>query len=113
MKTQRSSYKILWIGIGLLILLTPIGLILPELFKTGGAWGEWGAEEVKEKIGYIPEGLKKLSELWSAPISDYAFSGWNKGIKSYVAYILSGILGVLIVATVSYILGKVLRKRQE
>lgn len=113
MKKKWSAYRRLWIGIGILILLAPIGLILPELFKAGGVWGEWRAEELKGKIGYVPEGLKKLSRLWSAPLSDYAFSGWGKGIKSYVAYILSGILGVSIVAAVSYILGKVLRKRQK
>jgi len=32
----------LWIGIGALIVLSPLGLILPDQFKAGSAWGEWG-----------------------------------------------------------------------
>ncbi len=30
------------IGIAVLIVLSPLGLILPEHFKAGSAWGEWG-----------------------------------------------------------------------
>ena len=110
MKTHRSNYRNLWIGIGILILLAPIGLILPELFKASGAWGEWGADEVKNIAGYLPEGLKRLSELWSAPLPDYAFTGWDKGVKSYIAYIVSGLIGVVIVAAISYVLGKILKR---
>jgi hypothetical protein len=112
-KTPDSNYKRLWIGIGILILLAPIGLILPELFKAGGAWGEWGVEEIKDIAGYVPQGLKRISELWSAPIPDYAFTGWDKGAKAYVAYIASGIIGVMLVVALSYVLGKVLRKRNN
>jgi hypothetical protein len=93
-----------------LILLAPLGLILPKLFRANGAWGEWGAAEMKDIAGYLPEGLKRISELWSAPVSDYAFTGWDKGVKSYVAYIISGLIGVALVAAVSYVVGKVLKR---
>jgi hypothetical protein len=109
-KIKGSKYRKLWIGIGILILLAPIGLILPELFKAGGAWGEWGVDEIKHIAGYVPAGLKRISELWSAPIPDYAFSGWDKGGKSYIAYIISGIIGVVIVAAFAYIIGKILKR---
>jgi len=112
-KTRNSNYRKLWIGIGILILLAPIGLIIPELFKAGGAWGEWGADEIKDIAGYVPEGLKRISELWSAPIPDYAFAGWDKGVKSYIAYIISGLVGVVIVVAVSYALGKFLKRRNN
>ena len=69
MKTIRK----LWLFIAVLIILTPIGLIIPEHFKAGSAWGEWGAEEIQKFIGYVPNGLEKLSSLWNAPIPDYAF----------------------------------------
>ncbi len=113
MKTPNSNYRKLWIGIGILILLAPLGLIIPELFKAGGAWGEWGADEIKDIAGYVPEGLKRIAELWSAPIPDYAFTGWDKGVKSYIAYIISGLVGVVIVVAVSYALGKLLKKRNN
>ncbi len=38
----------LWIGLAVLIVLSPLGLILPERFKAGDAWGEWGTDGVKE-----------------------------------------------------------------
>jgi cobalt/nickel transport protein len=110
---SKSKLTKLWIGLGVLILLTPVGLILPRLFHAGGAWGEWDAAEIREIAGYIPEGLKKLSGKWSAPVSDYAFSGWDEGIKSYIAYILSGILGVAAVVAVAYILGKILKRGER
>ncbi len=107
---RKTKLKKLWIGLGILILLTPIGLLLPRFFHAGGAWGEWEASGIKEIAGYLPEGMKKLSDIWSAPFSGYEFGGWDKGVKSYVGYILSGILGVAIVVAVAYILGKILKR---
>lgn len=100
-------------GIGILVLLTPIGLILPELFEAGGAWGEWGSDEIKNIAGYVPNELKRISELWSAPIPDYAFKGWDKGVKSYISYVGSGLIGVAIVIAVSYVFGKILRRKSK
>ncbi|MDD5354906.1 MAG: cobalamin biosynthesis protein, partial [bacterium] len=57
----------LWIGIVVLIVLSPLGLLLPEHFKAGNAWGEWGVDEMRKLVGYIPRGLAKLSGLWQAP----------------------------------------------
>jgi hypothetical protein len=110
---QKQNYRKLWIGIGILILLAPIGLILPELFHADGAWGEWGADEIKNIAGYVPEGLKRLSELWPAPVSDYAFKGWDRGVKSYVAYIISGLLGVAVVVGCTYLLAKIIKRGEK
>ena len=103
----------LWIGLGVLILLSPLGLILPEYFKAGDAWGEWGMDNIKELIGYIPRGLEKLSSLWSAPVPDYSFKGWEeKGLPHLsIAYIISAIIGVVIVVLVALILGRILSKK--
>jgi len=105
----------LWIGIGILILLSPLGLILPEYFKAKDAWGEWGADTVKELVGYIPKGLEKLSSLWSALIPDYSFRGWDgKGLlSSSFAYIISAIVGIIIVVMVMLIIGKILAKKGD
>jgi len=113
MAHTKSKFKKLWIGIGILILLAPAGLILPRLFRSGGAWGEWGPDEVKEIAGYLPEGLRKLCDLWSAPVSNYGFAGWDKGLKFYIGYILAGLLGVAVVIAVAYILGKILKRGER
>jgi cobalt/nickel transport protein len=104
----------LWIGVGVLILLSPLGLILPEHFKAGDAWGEWGVHTIKELVGYIPQGLEKLSSFWSAPIPDYAFKGWeNKGLGSLsISYIASALIGILITACIILFVGKLLSKKE-
>ncbi|MBU1912462.1 MAG: PDGLE domain-containing protein [Candidatus Omnitrophica bacterium] len=103
----------LWIGIAVLIVLSPLGLILPEHFKAGSAWGEWSSDEMQKLVGYIPQGLKKLSSLWSAPIPDYAFKGWEeKGLPHLsFAYVMSAVIGIVIAVVVVLIIGKILIKK--
>jgi len=105
----------LWIGLAILIILSPIGLILPEHFKAGSAWGEWGADEMQKLVGYIPQGLEKLASLWNAPIPDYAFKGWEeKGLSRLsFAYIISAIVGIGITVLVVIGIGKLLAKKGD
>lgn len=112
--TTKITTK-LWIGILVLIVLSPVGLILPEYFKAGAAWGEWGAYEVKDLVGHIPQGLKKLSSLWSAPLPDYAFPGWDGKELSYrsLAYIVSAVLGIGITVLVIIGIGKFLASKGD
>ncbi|MDD5129474.1 MAG: PDGLE domain-containing protein [Candidatus Omnitrophica bacterium] len=102
-----------WIGLGVLAVLSPLGLLLPEHFKAGSAWGEWGANEVQELVGYIPGGLEKLSNLWTAPIPDYAFKGWEEKplAELSLAYVFSAVIGILICAGVVFILGRFLSRK--
>lgn len=102
-----------WIGIIVLIVLSPLGLLLPRHFKAGSAWGEWGIGEVQKLVGYIPEGMAKFSSLWSAPIPDYAFKGWEERGLGYLSfsYIASAIIGVLVCIGIVVILGKFLNKK--
>ena len=107
-----KSHKKLWIGLFILALLTPLGVILPAKFNAGGAWGEWGPEELEKLIGYVPEGLKKLADLWKAPIPDYNFGGEGASLAvQVISYIVSGILGILTVAGVIYVISKLIVKR--
>lgn len=105
----------LWLGIFILILLAPLGLIIPEFFKAGGAWGEWGIEEIKKMFGYLPEGMQKLINLWSAPLPDYAFKGTeDKGLSILsFGYIASGLIGILAVVIAVCLLGKFLVRHEK
>ena len=105
-----------WIVIAVLIVLSPLGLILPEHFKAGSVWGEWGADEMQKLVGYVPKGLEKLSGLWKAPMPDYAFKGWEEkplaGLS--IAYIASAVIGILTCIAVAFLLAKFLSwKRKE
>jgi hypothetical protein len=108
-----NKNKRLWWGLILLVLLSPLGLILPEVFRSGPAWGEWSLEEIEKMIGFIPEGLKKWTGLWSAPLPDYNLGEWEKKglFHSSLGYILSGFLGVGAVVAVTLLLGKLLGKK--
>ncbi|HXX82189.1 MAG TPA: PDGLE domain-containing protein [Thermodesulfovibrionales bacterium] len=111
---MTKSQKKLWIGLFVLALLSPLGVMLPEKFKAGGAWGEWGPEELEKLIGYVPEGLKKLSALWKAPIPDYNFGGEGASITvQVISYIASAILGILAVAVVVYVISKLIAKNEK
>lgn len=103
------------IGLVILIVLSPMGLILPEYFKSGSAWGEWGAGEMRRLVGYIPQGLEKIAGLWSAPIPDYTFRGWeDKGLPSLsFAYIISAIVGIGITVAAIILIGKILAKKDN
>jgi hypothetical protein len=103
-----------WIGILILIALSPFGIIFSGYFNSGSAWGEWGVDEIKELLGYVPKGLEKLSTLWSAPMPDYTFKGWEEKPLGQIsfAYILSAIIGVIICVSVVLILGKFLSKKK-
>lgn len=104
-----------WIGIAVLIILSPFGLILPERFKAGSAWGEWGADEIRKLVGYIPRGLEKLSGLWNAPMPDYAFKGWEeKGLSHLsLAYIISAVVGIGVITVIVLVIGKILARKDN
>jgi cobalt/nickel transport protein len=109
---MKSTTK-LWIGLGVLALLSPLGLLLPEHFKAGAAWGEWGIDEIKKLVGYVPRGLEKLAPLWNAPIPDYSFKGWEqKGLSHLsLAYIVSAVVGIAVTVGASLLVGKLLAKK--
>ena len=110
MKTMSK----LWIGLGALALLSPIGLYLPQKFKAGDAWGEWDGKTIKGLVGYIPKGFEKLGSLWNAAFPDYAFKGWeNKGLgHQSLAYIVSAIVGMAAIACIAFLIGKMLSKKE-
>jgi len=90
-------------------------LLIPDHFKAGAAWGEWGAEEMEKLVGYIPKGLEKLSSLWSAPMPDYAFKGWEEKGMAHLsfAYIASAVVGIAIIFLAVFFLGKLLARKKE
>ncbi|MEN2983781.1 MAG: PDGLE domain-containing protein [Dictyoglomaceae bacterium] len=106
-------YK-LWKGIIILVILSPLGIILPYLFNAGAAWGEWGSEEIKEFIGYVPEGLEKLEKLGKPLFPDYNLKIWEEAglLEQSLGYIITGLIGVGIVVLVTYLLGKIAVKNK-
>jgi len=105
----------LWIWVAALAVISPLGLLLPEYFKSGEAWGEWSAEKIEKLAGYVPAGIKKLGSIWKAPVPDYALKGWEeKGLPHLsLAYIISALLGIGAVVAVMFLLGKMLTRKKD
>ena len=96
----RVALRSLWIGLGVLMIATPLGLL-----AAGTAWGEWGVEDFKnpaarQQIAAAshsvappanpPSGLARLAATWTAPMPDYA----PPLLKSpQLGYILSAMFG--------------------
>ncbi|HTP67047.1 MAG TPA: PDGLE domain-containing protein [Geobacteraceae bacterium] len=107
-----STQTKMWIGIAVLALFSPLGIILPAKFKAGDAWGEWGTDEIEKMLGYVPQGMKKLAERWHAPFQDYDFRGWDQmglGMQS-IGYIFSAVAGIAVIIAVIIVLGKIAAK---
>jgi hypothetical protein len=100
----------IWIFIGILAILSPLGIWLPERFKSGSAWGEWGVGEVSKASGYRPAGMDNIAGFWKAPLPDYSFKGWEDKTLYYSgpAYIISAAAGIFLVAVIMLLFGKFL-----
>ena len=118
--TFKSKYNImtttkkLWIGIGILALLSPLGLIIPALFGAGGAWGEWGIATIEKVVGFVPEGMKRFADPGKAPLSGYAAPGQSEGlVYESFGYIFSAIIGITLAAAIMFLLAKLLVRKKN
>ncbi len=80
-------------------LLVIIGLVPLGLLTKDPAWGEWDLSFYKEKLGVIPAGLQKLSNLYFAPVPDYSLSG----LGMITGYYISTLIGIFIIIILFYL----------
>jgi hypothetical protein len=106
--------KKLWLGLFLLALLSPLGIILPEKFGAEGAWGEWGVGALEKMLGYVPEGLKKTADIWTAPIRAYNFGGEDAVLSTkIISYIVSAFIGIVLACIIVLIVSRLLFKHEK
>lgn len=74
-----------------LIVLSPLGIL-----ATGVAWGEWGSEEIKELLGFIPKGIENGFHF-NALMPDYTILD----IQEFIAYFLSAVVGVVLILSIT------------
>ncbi|OZG57651.1 cobalt transport protein CbiM [Bifidobacterium tissieri] len=91
-KAAKGLRTPVWIGLGLLAVISPIGLL-----ATGSAYGEWGAEEFKEATGlsYVPDQIAH-GFSWNALLPDYSM----QGLPDWAGYILSAVIGIAVMTIV-------------
>lgn len=108
-QVEARSYSKLWWGVGIMILLSPLGLL-----AQGTAWGEWGLDEIQDKLGFIPAGLEHLADSWHAIMPDYALPGLDGTfLQSAIGYILAAVVGVAIIGGITYLFSKVQGKSDQ
>lgn len=106
---EKSSFKPLYILIGALIVLTPIGLL-----ATGTAWGEWGVDEMATlvsggtQLGYTPSGMESGFEL-STLFPDYSMTG----MPEWTGYILSAVVGVALLVIFFKIISSLMKDKVD
>jgi len=104
-KPEANPLKPLWIGLGILILITPLGLL-----AQGTAWGEWASEELKSILGYAPAGLQSLEGLWHSIMPGYNLPGFDNPVKSALGYVISAAIGSSIIVLMIYLAGKIWKR---
>ncbi|MCG6553809.1 MAG: hypothetical protein L7F77_15910 [Candidatus Magnetominusculus sp. LBB02] len=99
--------RTLWIGLAIMAFLVPLGIVVPQVFGSGGAWGEWDAATLGQMLGFLPDGLRRYAGMWNAPFGDYDIVMVRSRPLSYLA---AGVIGGAIVGAAVYILSKFLSK---
>jgi len=105
MKPAAKPLRWLWAAFACLVLLTPIGTL-----AQGTAWGEWGAQQIKATLGYIPAGLEKAGGLWTSAMPDYAPSFIANPL---VGYLVAAVLGSALVIGVTWAVGRLLARNND
>lgn len=83
---SKKGKTLIGVLLGALICLSPLGLL-----ATGTAWGEWGADEMVDLVGFTPKGMESgILSSFEAICPDYAIGS----LPEVVAYILSAIIGI-------------------
>lgn len=82
--------------VGLVLLLTPIGLI-----AGGTAWGEWDPDTLKGLIGYVPSGAARSHDLIRPLLPDYALPNAHGALWDVAGYVVSALVGGVLVALVT------------
>jgi len=105
-----KNYKWGLVCLAILVILSPLGLI-----AAGTAWGEWGSDELKNILGYVPQGLAKISGInHIAFFPDYSLPYGGHNIFGVVAgYYISAIVGIGIISVIIVIIGRLVVRKEK
>lgn len=105
----KKSLKKLVLGLGFLVLLTPLGLL-----ASGTAWGEWGPEVIHARLGFIPAGMEKASAFWQHSLfSGYAMAGLENSFwQQALGYLLSALVALGLITLIGFVLYKIFSRAE-
>ncbi len=117
------SARKLWLILGLVLLLTPLGIL-----AGGTAWGEWrpqdfGDPSARQSIAAVsgrqappphaPSGLAKWSTIWTAPLANYAPSFVRNSQAGYFISALAGVGAIILLVACAAPLAAKMRPRSR
>jgi hypothetical protein len=104
--------KKILIGLFAMTLLSPLGILLPKMFTSGKAWGEWSTEKVSKDNGYVPQGMQKDASMYNAPVADYNLGREQDPVwKQSGSYIISAVIGIGAIGLITLATIKLLPKK--
>lgn len=93
-------------------IVAPIGLIAP-----GFAFGEGGADDLQNELGYVPQGIQDVSGFFSAPFKDYNlplpfFNAADVPMwRTAIGYEIAGVIGMLLLGVFVWGMGALIVRR--
>lgn len=92
-----------WSILLMVALLTPLGIM-----ALGGAWGEWDLGGIKERVGFVPNGMRESAGgAERSPFKDYAVPGLENGIwRERLGTIIAAFAGAGATALAAYALAR-------
>jgi cobalt/nickel transport system permease protein len=93
---RRPGWRWALAGLGVLVVLTPLGLL-----ARGGAFGEDAPGDLdlgKYGLRAVPEGLDRYNSFWSHTL--LGGYGFNSGDHPVLGYLLSAVVGIAVVGLV-------------
>jgi cobalt/nickel transport system permease protein len=81
-----------------MLILVPLGVLLPSWAGSGTAWGEWSAGETARRanLTQVPPGMSRNADSWNAPVSDYAFRKPVEPLDQSTQYMGAALLGMFL-----------------
>ncbi len=103
----KINYKAIVIVLIVAVILSPLGLL-----ASGTAFGEWGTDEVKQIIGFIPRGMAQAADKWHALFPDYSIPHFGETpLALSVGYIASAIVGMVIISTLILLSARLTKRK--
>ncbi len=90
------------IGLLLALIFVPLGTI-----ASATAWGEWSPDQIRQRLGFVPNGMSRFAGLWQGIIPHYGAGGnfWS----SAPGYLLSTVLGLAAALGLALLIVKLIR----
>ena len=97
--------KKLFILLGVLIALVPLGLL-----TDAPAWGEWESSYFKKVLGFVPQGIEKVENTIHLKylLPDYSLPGAN----DVVGYYISAVVGAVLIFALYYLIYVMVKRKK-